>query len=124
MQSTRGDSHIARAAAAGLSRRLTLATLRDLSAVPGLSRPQSVSHLTRRMERQLACDPRMKRDLAQIESRLARKTKHKVLAPNVNNCQLSIVEFAGVMAVLFSAAVGVVPTATKDLCRYFLWGRS
>ncbi len=74
----RGDGHIARAAAAWLSRRLTTATLRELSVPLGLSRPESVSNLTRRMERQLPRDPKMKQDLAKIESRLANKTKNKV----------------------------------------------
>ena len=74
----RGDGHIARAAAAWLSRRLTTATLRELSVPLGLSRPESVSNLTRRMERQLASAPRLKRDLAKIESRLAQQTKNKV----------------------------------------------
>lgn len=76
--SQRGDSHIARAAAAWLSRRLTTVTLRELAAPLGLGRPESVSNLTRRMERQLAKDPKMKKDLAKIESRLARGTKNKV----------------------------------------------
>ena len=74
----RGDGHIARAAAAWLSRRLTTATLRDLSGPLGLSRPESVSNLTRRMERQLGRDPKTTQDLAKIESRLAQETKNKV----------------------------------------------
>ena len=73
--SQRGDGHIARAAAAWLSRRLTTATLRELSVPLGLTRPESVSNLTRRMERQLIRDPKMKQDLATIESRLDRKRK-------------------------------------------------
>ena len=73
----RGDGHIARAAAAWLSRRLTTATLRQLSVPLGLGRPESVSNLTRRMDRHLQQDPKMKQDLAKIESRLAHKTKNK-----------------------------------------------
>jgi len=74
----RGNGHIARAAAAWLSRRVTTATLRELSVSLGLSRPESVSNLTRRMERVLSRDPKLKRDLTRIESALARKTKNKV----------------------------------------------
>jgi hypothetical protein len=74
----RGNGHIARAAAAWLSRRLTTATLRELSLPLGLTRPESVSNLTRRVEHQLSRDPKIKRDLAKMESRLARRTKNKV----------------------------------------------
>jgi hypothetical protein len=42
-----------------------------------LDRPESVSNLTRRMDRHWQQDPKMKRDLADIESRLAHKTKNK-----------------------------------------------
>ena len=73
----RGDGHIARAAAAWLSRRLTTATLRELSVPLGLTRPESVSNLTRRMERVLSRDPKLKRDLTRLEFGLARKTKNK-----------------------------------------------
>ena len=74
----RGNSPIARAAAAWLSRRLTTATLRELSVPLRLSRPESVSNLTRHMERQLAKEPNMQRDRAKIEARIARTTKNKV----------------------------------------------
>jgi chromosomal replication initiation ATPase DnaA len=76
--SERGDGHLARAAAAWLSRRLTTATLRELASPLGLGRPESVSNLTRRMERQLAKVPSTKKELARIEARLARRTKNKV----------------------------------------------
>jgi len=56
----RGDGHIARAAAAWLSRRVTTAALRELSVPLGLTRPGSVSKLTRRMERVLSRDPKTK----------------------------------------------------------------
>jgi chromosomal replication initiation ATPase DnaA len=75
--SARGDGHIARAAAAWLSRRLTNATLRELSVVLNLGRPESVSNLIRRMEQHLARNSQMKRDLAKLELRLATKTKNK-----------------------------------------------
>ncbi len=73
----RGDGHIARAAAAWLSRRVTTATLRELSVPLGLTRPESVSHLTRRMERVLSRDPKLKRDLTRLEFELAQNTKNK-----------------------------------------------
>ena len=74
----RGNPPIARAAAAWLSRRLTMATLRELLVPLGLSRPESVSNLPRHMERQLAKEPNMQRDRAKIEARIARETKNKV----------------------------------------------
>lgn len=74
----RGNRHIARAAAAWLSRRLTTATLRELAAPLGLSRPDCVSNLTRRMEHYLQQHPKVKKDLAKLEVRLAKKTKNKV----------------------------------------------
>jgi len=52
----RGDGHIDRAAAAWLSRRATTAALREVSVPLGLTRPESVSNLTRRMERVLSRD--------------------------------------------------------------------
>jgi len=72
-----GNGHIARAAAAWLCRRLTTATLRELSVPLGLGRPESVSNLTCRMERQLEKHPKMKKHLARIESRLVKQSKHK-----------------------------------------------
>ena len=64
--------------AAWLSRRLSTATLRELATPLGLGRPESVSNLTRRMERQLAKDPTTRRELAKIEAQIARETKNKV----------------------------------------------
>jgi len=69
---------MARAVAAWLARRPTTATLRELSEPLGLGRPESVSNLTRRIDRDLAKNPRLKRDLAAIELRIARKTRNKV----------------------------------------------
>jgi len=74
----RGDGHIARASAAWLARRLTPATLRDLALPLGLGRPESVSNLTRRIDRALAKDRRLRIQLQQIESLLHPKTKNKV----------------------------------------------
>ena len=76
---TRGAGHVAaaRAAAAWLCRRLTTATLRELSVPLVLTRPDSVSNLTRRFERELARAPKLRHDLAKIESRLAQQTKNK-----------------------------------------------
>ncbi len=74
----RGNSHIARASAAWLARRLTQATLRELAISPGLGRPESVSNLTRRIDRALAKDPQLRNHLQQIESRLRQETNNKV----------------------------------------------
>ncbi len=74
----RGNSHIARASAAWLARRLTQATLRELAISLGLGRPESVSNLTRRIDRALAKDPQLRNRLQQIESRLRQETKNKV----------------------------------------------
>jgi len=76
--SIRGDGHIARAVAAWLARRLTTATLRELSVPLGLGRPESVSNLTRRIDRDLAKNPKLKEELRLIEARILRKTKNKV----------------------------------------------
>ena len=75
---SRGNGHIARPAAAWLARRLTTATLRELSAPLGLGRPESVSNLTRRVDRNLARNPGLRKALAKIESQIIRKTKNKV----------------------------------------------
>jgi hypothetical protein len=56
-----------RAAAAWLARRLTMATLRELQLCLGLGRPESVSNMTRRIDRVLAKDFKLKKDLAVIE---------------------------------------------------------
>ncbi len=70
--SSRGNGHVARRVAAWLARRLTNATLRDLSARLGLGRPESVSNLTRHIDRELGKDPRLQEDLNKIESRIVR----------------------------------------------------
>ena len=72
---TRGDGHIARAAAAWLARRLTTATLRELAGPLGLGRPESVSNLTRRIDRHLASKPQLHKQLAEIERRMVRIQK-------------------------------------------------
>ncbi len=52
---------------ATFSRRITTtATLRELSLPLGLIRRESVSHLTRRLERTLSRDPKLKRDLPRM----------------------------------------------------------
>ncbi len=76
--SIRGDGHLARAAAAWLARRLTTATLRELSVPLGLGRPESVSNLTRRIDRDLAKNPKLQKELRLIESRILLKTNNKV----------------------------------------------
>ena len=76
--SARGNGHIARAVAAWLARRLTTATLRELSRPLGLGRPESVSNLTRRVDRNVAKDAKLRQDLRTIESRITRQTNNKV----------------------------------------------
>ncbi len=76
--SIRGDGHLARAVAAWLARRLTTATLRELSVPLGLGRPESVSNLTRRIDVDLAKNPKLQKELRLIESRILRKTNNKV----------------------------------------------
>jgi putative transposase len=73
--SLRGDGHVARAVAAWLARRLTTATLRELAGPLGLGRPESVSNLTRRVDRDMAKSSQLRQDLRALESRIARKTK-------------------------------------------------
>ena len=75
--SSRGNGHIARAVAAWLARRMTSATLRDLTTPLGLGRPESVSNLTRRIDRDLKKDSRLRRDVDKIERQLSDKTKNK-----------------------------------------------
>ncbi len=75
--SMRGDDHIASAVSAWLARRLTSATLRALSVPLGLGRPDSVSNLTRRVDRDLTKNPTLRKDVCSIESRITRKTKNK-----------------------------------------------
>jgi hypothetical protein len=75
--SNRGNAHIARAAAAWLARRHTSATLREMAPRFGLSRPESISNLTRRIDRDLARDRKLKRSITELEAGLP-KTKNKV----------------------------------------------
>jgi hypothetical protein len=76
--SKRGNPHRARAVAAWLARRLTAATLRKLSIPLGLGRPESVSNLTRRIDRDAAENAQLRQDLVKIEDRILEKTKNKV----------------------------------------------
>lgn len=76
--SSRGNGHIARAVAAWLARRMTSATLRELCVPLGLGRPESVSNLTRRIDRQLKTDSRLRKDVHKLELQLSDKTKNKV----------------------------------------------
>src|SRR5271155_625143 len=64
--SRRHDPHVARAVAAWLCRRHTEASLRELAASLGLSRPDSVPNLTRRLETLLKTSPELSNDLAEI----------------------------------------------------------
>ena len=74
----RGNGHIARAVAAWLARRMTSATLRQLSTPLGLGRPESVCNLTRRIDRALSKDSRLQNDVLEIERQLSPETKNKV----------------------------------------------
>jgi putative transposase len=65
----RHDPHVARAVAAWLCRRHTEASLRELAAGLGLSRPDSVPNLTRRIDTRLKASPELSKDLAEILSR-------------------------------------------------------
>ena len=67
--SRRHDPHLARAVAAWLCRRHTEASLRELAAPLGLSRPDSVPNLTRRIETRLKTSPELSNDLAEILKR-------------------------------------------------------
>jgi hypothetical protein len=67
--SRRYDPHLARAVAAWLCRRHTEASLRELAASLGLSRPDSVPNLTRRIETRLKTSPELSNDLAEILKR-------------------------------------------------------
>ena len=67
--SRRHDPHVARAVAAWLCRRHTEASLRELAASLGLSRPDSVPNLTRRIEARLKASPQLSSDLAEILKR-------------------------------------------------------
>ena len=67
--SRRHDPHVARAVAAWLCRRHTEASLRELAARLGLSRPDSVPNLTRRIETRLKASPELSNDLTEILKR-------------------------------------------------------
>jgi len=75
---SRGNGHIARAVSAWLARRLTSATLRELSIPLGLGRPESVSNLTRRIDQQIEKDSQLREAIHTIESQLSQNTKNKV----------------------------------------------
>jgi REP element-mobilizing transposase RayT len=68
--SRRGSRHPARAALAYLARRHTESTNRDLAAVLGLSRPESVPNLTRRFARWLRTDAGVRERLSRLEQDL------------------------------------------------------
>jgi REP element-mobilizing transposase RayT len=76
--SSRGNGHIARALAAWLARRVTSATLRELSVPLGLGRPESVSNLTRRVDREIAKDRQLRKEARQLERLIVERTKNKV----------------------------------------------
>ncbi len=61
-----------------LADRMTSATLRDLATRLGLGRPESVSNLTRRIDRDLEKDSRLRIDVDKIERQLSDKTNNKV----------------------------------------------
>ena len=67
--SRRHDPHVARAVAAWLCRRHTEASLRELAARLGLSRPDSVPNLTRRIETRLKASTELSNDLTEILKR-------------------------------------------------------
>ena len=59
--------------AAWMAHRNTTATLRDLPGHFGLSHPDSVSNLFRRVERELAKSTRMEKDIIAIEALLRKQ---------------------------------------------------
>ena len=67
--SQRHDPHLARAVAVWLCRWHTEASLPELAAPLGLSRPDSVPNLTRRIETRLKVSPELSNDLAEILKR-------------------------------------------------------
>ncbi len=69
--SDRGNGHRARAVAAWLLRRHTTATLRELAPSFGLTRPDSVRNLTRRVDQQRAHDRTLQDDIRALENLLA-----------------------------------------------------
>ncbi len=74
----RRDFYPAREVAAWLTRRLTTATLRELAPMFGLTHPDSVGGLTRRIEGRLSGPSGFQRDIAAIRARLAGKPKSRV----------------------------------------------
>jgi chromosomal replication initiation ATPase DnaA len=73
----RGDRAWCRAVAAYLARRWTDATLRELAKDLGLSRPDSVPNLTRRIEHELGRSTALQADLRTIEDLLREQAKTK-----------------------------------------------
>jgi len=73
--SIRSERHIGRAVAAWLARRMTTATLRELSDPLGLGRPESVSNLTRRIDRDLPKNNKLRQTIQAIEKRILRQIK-------------------------------------------------
>jgi hypothetical protein len=68
------DRHVARALAAWLCRRHTIAPLRELAGALGLLRADSVPILVRRFDARLKNSPRLRRDVETIEHVLAANT--------------------------------------------------
>ena len=73
----RGARDPCRGLAAYLARRSTDATLREVAKGLGLSRPDSVPNLTRRIEKALATSPGLRDDLRAIEESLRASEKTK-----------------------------------------------
>ena len=71
--SRRGSRHPARAAMAYLARRHTSATNGDLIEILGVSRAESVPNLTRRFERWLSTDRRVRKELERLERKLSQE---------------------------------------------------
>ena len=71
--SRRGSRHPARAAMAYLARRHTSATNGDLTEILGVSRAESVPNLTRRFERWLSTDRRVRKELERLEHKLSQE---------------------------------------------------
>ena len=62
-----------RHAAAWLARRLTVATLRELTVAFGLGHPDSVRNLTRRAERAMAQSTRFRKEVERLKQKLQRQ---------------------------------------------------
>jgi len=65
---------MARAVAARLARRMTTATLRELSVLRGLGCAASGSNLTRQIDRDLPKNTKLRRTIQAIEKRISRQT--------------------------------------------------